>query len=473
MTRRTVHGDTSQFRRHVSIICGLIGLAGALALAPMTETYSSSSVDVVTKFLLAVAVILVITHVCGGLMRRIGQPPVLGEVIGGLLLGPTAFGALWPDASSWLLTQDVLEGLDKIAQLGLVVFMFLLGCELRLDRIGKRVAIAGVVAGGVMIPFAAGTAIAVLAHTTLAGPQVPQSTYVLFVGVALSITAVPVLARILIDLGLENTRVGALALSSAAIGDGLAWLALTIILTTVGTVSSNSVGEIVFSTVALVLFTWLCVRPILKILAEKLADNTLTVTLVTGALVYGATTQIIGLHPVIGAFLFGVAVPRGSSAVKRCTHQLQGFTLLILLPLFFAGVGLNTSLGLLGASVGNWLLLVGILLAAVLTKIIGAGGGAWLAGIPWKESVHVGILMNCRGVTELVVATIGLKYGVINDLCFTILVLVAVITTAVTGAVMNAIPHGRRSTTPYVSDVNQGAEREQSSPAGGRCRAPE
>jgi Kef-type K+ transport system membrane component KefB len=157
---------------------------------------------------------------------------------------------------------------------------------------------------------------------------------------------------------------------------------------------------------------------------------------VVGAIAFSALTQMINLHPVIGAFLFGAAVPRNSGAVDRISHQLQGFTLTILLPLFFAGVGLVTSIGLLGSHPGHWLVFAGILIAAQVTKFVGAGGAARLAGLPGNQAVRLGVLMNCRGVTELVIATIGLQYGVINRLGFTILVLIAVITTAVTGPLM-------------------------------------
>lgn len=384
------------------------------------------SPDPITRFLLAVAVILIASHLCGEAMRRLNQPPVLGEILGGLLLGPSALGLVWPQAVTWLFPHDVLDSLGKAAQLGLVVFMFLLGCELRVDRIERVRVIAAGVVGGMGLPFAAGVVIALVAGPVL-------GTSAVFFGLALAITALPVLARILVDLKLDRTALGALSLSTAAIGDGLAWLGLTLILAG-GAVKTAGLAAV------LVVVTFVCVRPALAVLVARVrSEQLLTVLLVAGAVAFAALTELINLHPVIGAFIFGTAVPRDSPVVDRIGKQLQGFTLTILLPLFFAGVGLNTAVTLLGGDPYHWMVFVVVLIVAQATKVIGAGGAVRLAGLPAGQALQFGTLMNCRGVTELVIASIGLQAGLVNRLGFTILVLMAVCTTALTGVAMRRL----------------------------------
>jgi Kef-type K+ transport system membrane component KefB len=424
-------------RARLRVVAGLVTVAGAAALwVPASfHTTTHREFDPLARFLFAVALILFVCHLFGALLRRWGQPPVLGEMFGGLLLGPSALGQLWPSAHAWLFTPTVLEELDRAAQLGLVVFMFLLGCEFRPDAIlGRRVVAAGVL-GGMGLPFVAGLTIAI---TTSALTDRPHGMATpLFFGLALSVTALPVLARILVDLGIERTGIGALSLSCAAIGDGVAWTVLTLILATSGLTGTGQIATTLGMTAGVVAATFLCVRPGLAALVRRVGSQQLLLAmLAVGAIGFAALTQLIGLHPVIGAFLFGTAVPRDSAPVRRIGEQLQGFAVTILVPLFLAEVGLRTSVALLGTDPGRWLLFAGVLVAATVTKFAGAGGGARLAGLPGRQAAQLGVLMNCRGVTELVVATIGLQFGLVNQLGFTVLALVAVVTTAVTGPLM-------------------------------------
>ncbi|GAA4083579.1 hypothetical protein GCM10022248_61370 [Nonomuraea soli] len=408
---------------------GLAVIACAVPLWAATETHP---VDALTHFLIAVALILVISQGLAALACRLGQPPVLGEMVGGLVLGPSLLGAVWPQAGTFLFPPAVIEGLDKAAQLGLVVFVFLLGCELRTDRIERKGMVAAAVAGGMALPWAAGAAIVFVTGDLLAGPKAAPLEAMLFVGLAMAVTALPVLARILADLGLDKTGVGALSISAAAIGDGVAWLALAFLLAGQG--SGEQGWRVLLLAMALVMVTALCVRPALASLVRRLGSSqSLAVVLIAGAIGYAVLTQSLQLHPVVGAFLFGVAVPRDSLAVERVGRRLEGFTLTILLPLFFAGVGLKVSAGLLGADPAGWMALAAVLVAAVVTKVAGAGGAVRLAGLPSAQAWRLGFLMNCRGVTELVVLTIGYQAHLINQLAYTLLVLVAVITTAATG----------------------------------------
>ena len=434
-------------RTVVGVVAGLAALAG---MVPLLAATGLPAVDSVTHYLIAIAVILMSCQLLAAVARRIGQPPVLGEMVGGLLLGPSLLGAVWPAASAFLFPSAVVEGLGAAAQLGLVVFVFLLGCELRTDRIERKRVVATTVAGGMLLPCVAGAGIVAATGGLFAGQDgaAPTAT-MLFVGLALAVTALPVLARILADLQLSETRVGTVALSAAAIGDGGVWLVLAFLLS--GQVENGSGWQILLLATALVLVTVLCVRPLLAAMVRRLeSSQSLTVVLVAGAIGYAVLTQAIQLHPVVGAFLFGVAMPRNAPCVARISQQLEGFTLIILLPLFFAGVGLSTSVGLLVTAPSALLALIVLLIAAVVSKMVGAGVGARLAGLPARDAIRLGLLMNCRGVTELVVLTIGYQAGLINQLAYTVLVVVAVITTAIT------VPLVRRATLNN-SDANKDA----------------
>jgi Kef-type K+ transport system membrane component KefB len=423
---------------------------------------SSGGLDQVTRFLLAVAAVLFVCHLLGLLARRFRQPSVIGEILGGLVLGPSVLGGIWPAAQGWLFPPGVVQNLGLTAQLGLVTFMFLLGCQVRIGELAnRRRAITAVVGGAMGLPFIAGVVIALGAAGALGGTARKPPATALFFGIALAITALPVLARILVDLGLTGTPVGMLALACAAFGDALTWSVLAALLGAMSLAGSARALTAAAFAVGLVAITVFVIRPALtRIMCRAQrwadADHVLLPVLVTGAIAFAAATQLIGLHPVIGAFLFGTVVPRDSSIVERINHRLQGFAITVLLPLFFATVGLNTFVGLLGASATRWWLFIVTLSAAITTKFGGAAAGALLTGISGREILRLGALMNCRGVTELVVATIGMQYHLVSDLGLTILVLVALITTLVTGPIVRALsqqPTALENPVPHVASA--------------------
>ncbi len=412
---------------------------------------ATSQRDPVSSFLLAVTVVLLSSHLLGALFTRLRQPSVVGQIIGGLLLGPSVLGLLWPAGQEWLFPAGVRTGINLAAQLGIIVFMFLVGCELRLDSIRSGRRTVGLVAvGSIGIPFLGGLAIAVAFRSMLQGSANSGLGDLLFVGLAISITAVPVLARVLVDLQMERTPLGNLAMCTAAVGDGVAWAALTVLLAATASGGKNLMAMLAAGAagVGLLLFLLVVVRPALAALVDRLERQhagraLLTPTLICGAIALAAATQGIGLHPVIGAFMFGAILPRDRPIIDRVQDDVRGFVLTILLPLFFAGVGLTVSIGLL-RDLSHWLVLVTIVIVASASKYLGATSGALLGGLPTGDALRVGALMNCRGVTELVVASIGLQYDLINTLAFTILVLMALITTAATGPTMVWL--GRRLT---------------------------
>lgn len=428
--------------RWLTVAVPLLAAAVAIGLHVMTPGSGTRQVDPLARFLVAVAVIVLVSHLFGGLLARLRQPPVIGEVLGGLLLGPSALAAWWPEATTWLFTEEVVKALGMVAQLGLVIFMFLLGCELRLGGPqARRGAVPLILIGSISLPFLGGAAIALAGRESLAGPSQNDVAYVAFLGLALSITALPVLARVLVDLGMDGSRIGALALTCAASGDGLMWAVLTVVLglSGPGQITSTALLCVIFGVVL-----WSLVRPALAALvrwteARADAGQIMLPVLLAGALCCAAITHVIGLHPAIGAFLFGVVVPRGAAVIERLNMGLRDFVVTVLLPLFFAGIGLSTSVGLLGSSAAHWALFAAVLVTAMVTKFGGVMGGARLAGLEHRDALRLGVLMNCRGVTELVIAAIGYQHGLINALTLTILVLVALITTAVTGPAMHAI----------------------------------
>jgi Kef-type K+ transport system membrane component KefB len=404
--------------------------------------------DPLTRFLLAITVIVLVCHTLGAILARVGQPRVIGEILGGLLLGPSALGYLWPGARDALFPAGVVGSIDFAAQLGLVVFMFLLGCELRFNQLrANRSAVSTVVLAAMGLPFLGGLGVAAVGRPLIAGSAGGPTLYLLFMGLALAITALPVMARVLVDLGMDKGLVGPLALASAACGDGLMWAALTVLLSAAG-LHGVAPAVTVAMAVGLLLATVLVIRPVLArvirgVEASSRGEQLLVPVLIGGAIGYATVTQLIGLHLVIGAFLFGMAVPRGSAVVERISRQMQGFTITILLPLFFAGIGLKISVGLLGTSPWAWTFFAFVLLVATAGKIAGGAGGARLAGLSGPDALRVGALMNCRGVTELVVASIGWQHHLINALGMTILTLVALITTAATAPLLTAIGRPR------------------------------
>jgi Kef-type K+ transport system membrane component KefB len=410
--------------------------------------------DPTARFLIAVTVALAVCQLFGAVLGRLGQPRVVGEVLGGLALGPSLLGWLWPAGRAWLFGPSVVAAIGLAAQLGLAVFMFLLGCELRTDVVGQRRRVVTlVVLGGMGLPFLGGIALAAGPGRALAGGA-GRGASILFLGLALAVTAVPVLARLLTELGLARTPVGALSLAAAAVGDGVAWLALALILAVAGMPS----GYQPLGAAGFVVLTVLWVRPLLARLVRRLGPRVVAPTLVAAALAFAAASQLVGLHVVVGAFLFGAVMPRDTTLTAHLDEQLRGFAVTVLLPLFFVGIGLSTSVALVGVSPGHLALFATTLLVAVATKVTGAAAGARLAGLPGRDALRVGALMNCRGVTELVVASIGYQYHLVNRFGLTVLVLTALLTTVATTPVIHVLERVGSAIAPIVgSDMTKSA----------------
>ena len=389
------------------------------------------------QFLFALAVVLTAAQLLCALSKRLGQPPVVGEIVAGVLLGPTLFGGALPKA---LFPQDVYPGLAALGNLGVAVFMFIVGLELdqRLLR-GRRGTAAGVAAGSIAVPFVLGCLLALyLMGTHRTGGS--HLAFVLFCGVTMSITAFPVLARILTDRGMHRTTVGSLAIAAAALGDVVAWCLLAAILTFVEGQSSLQVLLVVPYTLVM-LFV---IRPVLGHLttARQRTGRALPAGALVGvvalAVVSGAVTESLGLHFIFGAFLAGAVVPRtGTEALRE--EIIERVTPLgsVLLPVYFTVAGLGVDLSAVDTTAFGELVL--ILLVATCGKFIGAYVGARACGQSSRHAGTLGVLMNTRGLTELIILGVGLQTGLLDSSLYSLMVVMAVVTTAMTGPLLRRL----------------------------------
>lgn len=396
------------------------------------------------RLLLAVAIIVALAAVGGALARRLGQPAVLGELAVGLLLGPSALGAVAPTAQQWLFPAFILPHLEALAQLGVVLFMFLVGRELDVSLL-RRAGGRGLVIGhaAVVVPLLAGVVFAL----TLAAPYRPdgvtETSYTLFIGVCFAISAFPVLARILAEQRLIRTPLGTTGLTAAGIGDVTAWCLLVVVVTGLRGTSPTAALR---SALLVTLFTavlLVVVRPLLARLlarAERggVAGAGVFTALVALVLICALATELIGVHAIFGAFLAGVVMPRGSATTRELSTRIEGVAMWLMLPVFFVVAGQQIDLTRL--SVGNqWWLCLAILVIAVISKVAGAAVAAVATGGSPREGLALGVMLNCRGLTELIVLSMGLQLGVLNQELFAMFMVMALLTTAMTGPLLRRV----------------------------------
>ncbi len=403
-----------------------------------------------SPLLLQLVVILAAARALGLVLRYFGQSAVTGEMAAGIVLGPVVFGALAPELHAHVFEKSSLGALGSLSQLGLVLFMFIVGAELRLPA-GARKEIAtaswvGVLS--VLVPMALGLLVGVLLHGRLAPAGVGVWPFALFMAAALSITAFPVMARILKDRQMTQTTIGRLSLTSAAVADLLAWLMLALVVVLAG--SGHDWGQFartVGGLAALCVVLFVAVRPLLgRLIARYAADGrpegALLATLLIGTFACAYATHTLQVHAVFGAFLFGACLPRDDRLLAALIERIEYVAILVLMPVFFALAGLNTTADAFGGAGLGALAL--ILAAAVVGKIAGGAAGARVAGQPWSVSLAVGSLMNARGLMELIVIKVGLDIGVIGSELFTMLMVMAIVTTLMTGPLLTLCA-GRKS----------------------------
>jgi K+:H+ antiporter len=390
--------------------------------------------QVAGSFFLVLCVVLAACRAAGYVATRLRQPPVIGEMVAGVLLGPSLFGVLAPAAHAWLFPREALTVLYCAAQVGLVLYMFLVGLEFDADLVrGRLRSAAAVSASGIVVPLALGAALAshLYGDPALFPPGVPAWHAMLFVGVALSITAFPVLARMIYEAGLTGTSLGTLTLAAGACDDAIAWCLLAVVLAA----SAGSPAVALWAVLGGAALFFLARGPLRALLRSAAARWDTPAAhdrwALPGALVLLFLTawvaDRIGIHSVFGAFVLGLSMPRGAFR-ERIHAQLAPLTSSLLVPLFFAYSGLHTRVGAIDswALVGQTLL---ILLVAFAGKGLACYAAARACGEPHQEAFAIGALMNARGLTELVVLNIGRERGLIGDALFSMMVLMAVTTT--------------------------------------------
>lgn len=389
-----------------------------------------------------IIIVIACARLIGQLFRRYGQPQVIGEMAAGIVLGPTLFGSFAPALSAMIFPPASLGFLQAISQLGMVIFMFIIGLELDPAVLRERRRTSLVVSlASIALPFALGVLLAYWLYPRFGQAHVSFIHFALFIGTAMSITAFPVLARILKEGGLIRTELGALALTCAALNDVAAWFILAAVVILVNAGQHGPSLPIMLGATALYLLVMIkLVRPILARLLHRsshgaaLSQNHLALILVV-VLCSALFTEWLGIHALFGAFLAGVIMPRKHGLVDQLVARMEDFTLVMLLPLFFVFTGLRTNIQLLSEPLALIACAV-VVLAAVIGKMGGATLAARACGVPWRKAGALGILMNTRGLMELVILNIGLDIGVISPTMFTMLVIMALVTTCMTAPLL-------------------------------------
>jgi Kef-type K+ transport system membrane component KefB len=393
--------------------------------------------------LVQIIVILVAARLVGALVRRVGQPQVVGEMLAGIALGPSLLGAQAPAVSAMLFPPNSLGFLNTLSQIGLLVFMFLIGLELDPKVIRERARSAVVIShASIVAPFMLGAILAIVLYPTLAGARVTFTGFALFMGAAMSVTAFPVLARILTERRLLRTPIGAVAIACAAIDDVTAWCILAVVVVIVRASGGHAAGAGVplwvtlGGSLAFATFMLTAGRRALRTLetryvARGRVTQDMIAVLMLAMLASAWITERLGVHALFGAFLVGAVSPKGEGFVHALLERFEDVMVVMLLPLFFAFTGLRTEVTLI-EGVGGWLVCALVIAVAVVGKVGGSVLAARATHMPWRDATVIGVLLNTRGLMELVILNVGLDIGVISRELFAMMVLMALTTTFMT-----------------------------------------
>lgn len=414
------------------------------ALQEFFDSILSNLHHSVGLLLLQIVVIIIVARIFGVIFKKIGQPMVIGEILAGIVLGPSLLGVYFPEVSTFLFPVSSLGNLSILSQIGLVLFMFVVGMELDL-RILKNKAHEAVVIShaSIIIPFALGVGLAYFIYTQHAPLHIQFSSFALFIGISMSITAFPVLARIIQERGIHKTKMGAVVITCAAADDITAWCLLAAVIAIVKAGSFVSSLYTILLAVAYVLVMLKVIKPFLKRVGELYqTDKSLSKNLVAifflVLLISAFITELIGIHALFGAFMAGVVMPDNTRFRNMFIEKIEDIALVVFLPLFFVMSGLRTEIGLLN-DIELWKITGVIILIAIIGKFVGSAVAAKFVGQNWRDSLTIGALMNTRGLMELVVLNIGYDLGVLNSEIFAMMVIMALVTTFMTGPSIDLI----------------------------------
>jgi Kef-type K+ transport system membrane component KefB len=387
--------------------------------------------------LLALAAVVIVGRLLGLLFHRLGQPPVMGEIIGGILLGPSLLGLIAPSAQQYLLPPPIAPYLGAIAQAGVTLYMFLVGLELNPQRLKSQAqATVAISHASIVAPFLLGSALALFLYPRFSSADVPFTAFALFLGLSMSVTAFPVLARILSDRGMTQTDLGAVALTCAAVDDVTAWCLLAFVAGVAQSSAENAFMVAAF-TLGFIAFMFTIVRPAAARFAVKNSNASgITVALALAGMSLAAwATAAIGIHAIFGAFLFGAILPHDGAPARTLKQKLGRPVTVLLLPAFFAFTGMRTQIGLLSGWF-EWLTCALIIVVATTGKFGGSFLAGLLTGLPWRYGAALGVLMNTRGLMELIVLNVGLDLGILSPALFAMMVLMALVTTLMTTPIL-------------------------------------
>jgi Kef-type K+ transport system membrane component KefB len=415
--------------------------AANTAAEPAAKAAAAHSLSPLYHVLLALVSILLLGRWMGKLFAYVGQPRVIGEMVAGIMLGPSLLGQIWPDAQRFILPADVAPYLGMISQIGVILYMFLVGLELNAGLIRSRAhATIAISHTSILVPFLLGTILALWLHPYYAESGQRFMGFALFMGIAMSITAFPVLARILTDRQMEKTPLGVVALSCAAIDDVTAWCLLAFVVGIAQQKMTGAVHTIIYAILYIVIML-VVVRPLAIRFLGKNSDapqKRMAVWVLVGLLFSAMTAEWIGIHAIFGAFLLGAIIPHDSDVAEDFQHKLEDIVKILLLPAFFAYTGMRTEIGLVSGWQA-WGFTALIILVATVGKFGGSFAAARLTGLDWRMSTSLGILMNTRGLMELIVLNIGLEMKVISPTLFAMMIIMALVTTMSTTPVLHLL----------------------------------
>jgi Kef-type K+ transport system membrane component KefB len=408
------------------------------------ESFKTNLHHPLALLLAQIVTIILVARLFGWICMKIKQPSVIGEMIAGIVLGPSLVGMYFPEFSAFLFPKESLGNLQFLSQIGLILFMYIVGMELDLSVLRKKAHDAVVIShASIIIPFALGIGLSYFIYKEFAPEGIQFTSFALFIAIAMSITAFPVLARIVQERNLQKTKLGTVVITCAAADDITAWCILAAVIAIVKAGSFESSLYVILMAIAYVFFMIKIVRPFLKrigdLQAGKSTINKPMVAIFFLTLILSAyATEVIGIHALFGAFMAGAIMPENAKFRTLFIDKVEDVALVLLLPLFFVFTGLRTQIGLLNDS-HLWITAGFIILTAVVGKFAGSALTAKFLGINWKESLTIGALMNTRGLMELIVLNIGYDLGVLSPQIFAMMVIMALFTTFMTGPALDFI----------------------------------